>query len=250
MTFAPRNILRKIPTGPNPPPSDLFTLLGSKLRVFFDARFGGEFAPGVWTAHADQVSGLRLAAPSPGTRVLCEADGTNFRGVRVQRISSTGDTKLVARGIPARLLPLSSRSEVFCVARLLTIASSCICGAADDATTLSSGAQLFGNNASSLGVTNGNTHLTFPFSDTSAPHVFGGANDSGTERAFVDGAQVASGATLGTSFTATQVAVGGFDVGFGTSANAYVAAWGVVMPIMTDAERAIAYSILRNDWGL
>ena len=243
-------VLRKIPTGPNPPPSDLFTLLGSDLRVFYDTRFGGEFAPGLWTAHRDLVSGLRLSAPSLATRVASAADGSNFKGRQVQRIASAGNTKLTNR-FCGNIVPAGSTPEIFMVARVVTFpaAFAQIVGCANAFGSTSVGAQLYVVNATTYASVVGGAQTAATFSDTSAPHIFDSFNDGANSVNLVDNTVISTVPVPATAFDTEQIAVGGLQVGFTISADAFVAAWGIINPPMTSAKRTRFNDILRNDWG-
>jgi hypothetical protein len=250
MTFAKPGILRLIPSGPNPVIWDYQQLLAGKLRAAWDAREGGEFAPGLWVSHRDVVSGLRVVAPSDAERPLCVADGSNFRGQRVIGITQTNNRRMVTQAMP-NVVPVAARPEVFMVARLPNGAaqSGNLCGCADAGAGSTAGASLWANGSGGLNAIVGSVAMGAAYADTANVHLFTAANEGATSRFLIDNAPFASTTGAGAALATTQAAVGGFATGFTATVNAFVALWGIVCPAMTDAERAQLLEIARNDWA-
>ena len=250
MTWAKRHVLRECHSGPQPVMWDYKQLLVGKLRAAWDVRHGGEFAPGKWISHRDIVSGIKLTAPSEAARPRAEADVLGyFRGQRVIRLSPTNHLKMVNENIP-NLVPVGTRPEVFFIGRANTlVVTGGICGVADANASSTSGAQFDSDGAAVDGYVGG--LQTAAFSDTASAHLFtADLGEDNRRRVRIDNAIVAtSGATGAVNNPTTQAAVGGYATGFTTSADWYIAAWGVISPPMTDAERAQFYAIAREDWG-
>lgn len=248
MTFARRDILRKIPTGPNPAANDYLTLLSGKLRALWDPRFGGEFGPGVWLSHTDRVGSIKLAPPAGG-EPLCVLDGANFRGQRIVGITKTPARRMYTQAMPNVVTP-GARPEVFVIARLPTAAEvGNLCGCGDVAASSSAGASLWCNGSGNISSIVGSGQATTPITDTANVHLYSSANEGATTSLSIDNVVVATGAGAGAAAITVQAAVGGFQTGFGSTVTAFVALWGIVCPVMTTAERARLLEIARNDWG-
>lgn len=248
MTFAKANVLRKIPTGPNPVIWDYKQLLGSKLRAAWDVRVGGEFDDGVWVSHTDVVSGIRVEAPTPAQRPLAQVDGSNFRGRRAIRLTAAGPRKMVTQAMPD-VVPVNTRPEVFMVARLPSgvTPSGNLCGCANALADPRAGASFWTNGSALNGVAAGATSVAY--ADTTGVHLFSAFADDTQSRLLIDNVQVATGALDTTLFATTQAAIGGFATGYIVTNDAFAALWGICCPAMTSEERAQFFAIARADWG-
>lgn len=250
MTFAKRNILRRIPTGPTPVITDYVQLLGPKLRVAYDVREGGDFAPGAWISHKDLVSGLLVTAPAPAQRPGCIVDGAYFRGRSIIRITFANSLKMINANVP-NIVPAGTRAEVYAIARIPSFGGSGnLCGSGDPGAASNSGASMWrASGGVTLNACSGGD-VSGPFTDTASVHLLSSHLDASlTRRALVDNVEVGSSGPGLVAFPTTQIAIGGFATGFVSSTDAHVAAWGIVAPPMTDAERAQFLEIARADWG-
>lgn len=246
MTFAPPDIMRKLRPSTPKAPSDIYTLLGSRLKCSFDARFGFETGNKLWQAHKDLAQGIVVRAPS-GQEPLQVVDGSNFRKVPVIGIRNAGSRKMVGPQLPAlvnRLAPI----ETFCVARSLgQTPNGVLVGYADAPSTSSGGSWIITNSAFASAVSGG-VQVTVAFTDTASVHLFESIQDGTNTYYALDGSVLASFA-IGFRASAAQLSVGGFELGTTSSADANVAAWGVISPPLSDAERVIFTDILRHEWG-
>jgi hypothetical protein len=248
MAIAPPGILRRIPPSPPAPPADYQVLLGSKLRLLFDVRSGGEFAPGRWISHGAAVGGIRVRAPSVVRRPRVEVDGFgHFGGAGVIRLSPTNHLCMQAEKI-SNLVPVGTRVEGFLIGRANTlVVTGAVCGVVDTAASTQSGASFDADASAMVGYAGGN--VPSAFTDTASPHMFSvDLGEDSLKRLRIDNAIVATGGAGAVTTATTQAAVGGFATGWTSSADFLIAQWGVISPPMTDAERARFLEIARNDW--
>lgn len=246
MTFAKRNILRKIPTGPNPPPPDVMALLASKLSCFFDVR---DAVPngGFYESHKDKITGTVLRAPSSAERPIAAFDGANFRARQVMRITNASNRRLVATAAP-NIVPVGVYPEVFAVARVTSAAASgSIVGCGDQGALVNSGAGLWTSGGALRAGVGGTCSVAYV--PPSTPSLLCGYYDGASVLLLENNVQIASAAGAGVTTATTQWAVGGFALSFTTTTDAWLAAWGICVPALTTAERDRLLEIVRNDWG-
>lgn len=245
MTWAKPNVLRKIPTGPNPVIWDYRTLLAGKLRAAWDVRYGGEFAAGEWLSHRDVVSGIRVAPDF--SRPTAVPDGTHFRGRRVIGITNIGRC-MNTRDMP-NVVPNGSKPEVFLVARLPNGASQFgfLCGCTDASADIQAGASM--RTSSGNLSTNAAGNVSVAYADTTNVHLFNAFGEGSAHKQLIDNVEVGSAASFSVINRTTQAGVGALATGFTAGINAFVALWGICCPAMTSEERAQFYAIAREDWG-
>lgn len=248
MTFARPQDLKKHYSGPQPAASDVMALLGAKLACYFDTRVSGVTEGGFWRQHTDLARGLTVRALSDATRPVAIVDGANFKGRQVIRNVGGTAQGMVSAGALSQLAPIGSNVEIFAVARVSPASVGTVVGCANAAASITSGAQIYTVNGTQLRAAIG-VEAVATYSLPATPKLITGRRDGGATILTENVAELAIQAGAGVSQATTQLACGSLATGFVAAAEAFIGAWGICVPALTDAERARLLEIVRNDWG-
>lgn len=241
--------MRRLAPGPQPAITDYQTLLGERLRLYFDMRQNVEFGPGAVRSWTDSQRSLKLSPISPANLPIAAADGGNFRGLPVIKFNSGSTVGLVNDRMPG-LLPLGARPAIFAVARIHDWSGPrVVCGVSSGNAGGVGGASLAVPDGTRFEAEIGGSFLDLTYTDTTAVHWFYAENVNNVINVYVNNVSIGSGGGAATALPITRAFVGAQSApGLTASVGMFLASWGVIDTPLTAAERAVFFAITRDIW--